>query len=385
MFKRETVIFRMIILAFVGAGINMIFFSLVLWQLANSVLSHPIIITQNTVGMLNQTTIPILQGTIVAVIQNATGVPPQPSSFQLTESLVLDYSVYIVVSLIYCLAVSLAFKPKRIVSPLLTQGLTVAFMTIEFVIPFTMYTYLLHNQQAVENALGILILASAMLILVGFIQTELIRRWVGLNEPLEEIDKHIVSFDIDFKKMKEIMLSDEFLSLGGFKRKKNKSHEQLILESSSRDSEKLVFVLSADKKDERSYLAGIPYQISYNTISKSAKASAWMESIILFLKERSKKYEENKQDEGTTFAYALAMKHVLDSTKPKINNLITLPSYEKTALIVTSIIWVLLTATWYFKFITLEGYFTTLVLISIELMFVFLPALIEKAKGETED
>jgi hypothetical protein len=380
--KREQIILRLVALIILGAGINILFIGLTVWDFTHSG-REPILLTQNAIGTLNNTSITIASGTVIGVIQNTPQTEQEP--FQITQVMVTHYLMYFVLSIVYSVGASLAFKPKRFVSPFYIQMVTMGFFAIIITTPFLLYPNVITNESFVQGVFGITFVLFLLLILVGLIQSGIVRRIVALNEPFDNLDSITSIYNIKYADLKKILVDESFQSLGGFVSIRQPVKDKLILESRSRTDEKIILVLTPDMKDEKSIIAGFGYGVVYNTIIPSKSAKAWLESLFYFLEKQTGTPIKDDTNLSKTDAYVTAYRRIIQSTKPQITGIAYLPRYQITTLIVTGIIGALLTVAWQiFNFLDDSAYITTLVLILIELLIVFVPLMIDKSRKEIE-
>ncbi|MDE1877278.1 MAG: hypothetical protein KGI07_01980, partial [Thaumarchaeota archaeon] len=126
--------------------------------------------------------------------------------------------LYFFLTIVYSLVTTLSFSPKRIVSPLYVQFLTAGIMTIilsSLLLTNTNSVYA--NNPAYLIQLALITLALFILMgMLGFVQTEILRRIVGLNGNDNDLDRVTYSIDAKFDHVKKIITERPLLILGDF-------------------------------------------------------------------------------------------------------------------------------------------------------------------------
>lgn len=209
--------------------------------------------------------------------------------------------LYVVLPVLYCIPVSLwAFKPKRTVSALNIQLLTIVLFgiilltkeVISFSGPNANFDYI-----RFAETFGIIWLFSIMLYgIVGFVQTLFIRWWIGLNR--EDLDVKTYSVALDFKKVRELLDDPSFLNVRKLTKKFDESDFMLMKSQSVVNG--IVIAAGPDRsKKGHCILATVPFNQSLYAVSRSASSSNLRTSIVDEIKGRlgnGIKFEDTQYD-----------------------------------------------------------------------------------------
>ncbi len=197
--------------------------------------------------------------------------------------------MYILVPTIYCVFVSLLLRPKRIVSPLNIQlgVLSIGGILVldKVVFPAGYLIALPVPQQvSVITAFGIqMFLAGMMTVVLGFLQTIVVRWWVGFN--LEELDRvsYTINDSLDFVKGQ---FNDSFREPFGLSEPEKNDSGMIIVSSHSANGESLVLVLRDVREPEKfnCILATVAYQNKFTVLTKTKEASAGRDAVVWALK-----------------------------------------------------------------------------------------------------
>ena len=380
--KAERTASRVFALVFLGGALNAIFLGLSFWQFVQS-------------G--------------IQIVSFATG-----------PTLVL-IGLYLALAVFYGIATSVLFKPKRIVSPILMQMVTAGFLGFILAYPLIMYPTSLalgvpdRNQtapatpqevtqhlqtrlnEAVRNIATNIIFISGGLIAVGFVQHEIVRRVVGINGSRQDIDTKTYSFNASYDRMCQILLAPDVLNSHEFIPITKHASGIVILKSANRNTEKFILAIIPDpaNKERKSILATVAYEVKFDTTFKSPEASLIRDQFIAWLKDEVPIKPADELTEAEPAYYRLpdstsdlatitVIAKALQSTQP-LTKVGEIPRYQVYVLIATIIIGGIMTVGWLIGAIPPELYGSSLILITIELMFIFIPAVMEeKRKRESQ-
>ena len=337
--KKDYSLLRLFILTFLGAGIHVTIILVSIWQLS------PLTVDQTTLGV------------------------PQ-----------LMYLLgYFGFTIAYCVATTLSFNPKRIVSPLNIQLMVATILVIVFS-GILLSQKLTPNPQNITTFASFVVIAVLVPFLLGFaglVQSEIVRRIVGLNGTEENLDRLTIRLNGDFQTVSNTLKTKEILNLANFRIKEKES--TLILKSRLIDTkEKIIFVLTRDPRDPlyHSILSTVVYEAGFYSIFKSSLAVTRRDSIIgeiekrVSLKRLPLDDKESFNNEPSRIALRLALK----ATEPKIFVIGKIPRHILLIVTATIVFLGILIYSWIFgKFITQDLFVTSLVIVIVALLFEFIP------------
>lgn len=331
---------RVIILTFVGATIQLFFFAFLVWQFSRS-------------AILNLSTF-------------------EPQLFAIIG--------YFALTIIYSIPTSLSFTPKRIISPLNIQIITVGMLLIILSI-----SLMLGESRSIdtESYLVSITLISLMMILAGVAQTEFVKRAIGMNGTIEDLDRKSYLINMTFTKVASVIKQETLLNLGEFKIMKD-STDMIVLKSKLRTFEKMIMVISKfGDKSEKTLLATISYESRYYSIFKTPNASKLMGSIYGELKSDLKKLQTDlkiTEKEPNDLVSLEASRYALRETQSKFGSVNELPRYYIFVSIFIIVTAIIISVAYYYKMISDELFIGSIILIVVEGLFVFIPVAIEAKK-----
>ncbi|TRZ70048.1 MAG: hypothetical protein D4R96_02120, partial [Nitrosopumilaceae archaeon] len=217
--KREKIVIRIIVLIFLGAGLHVLFLHVDLWNFTNTIYLKPIFLHQDTSAFFNGTHMTLQNNTVVAIVKNATSTDLQPLK-SLDASFILYYVAYFVLTIVYSVSTSLIFKPKRIISPLSIQAVSIGIILIVIATPFAWTPSLVSNHVVVNNVIGWVFIISSILLITGFTQAVIVKGLVGMNIDPDGLERKAWSIDLRYDFVKKIILSEDFMSQENFRVKK---------------------------------------------------------------------------------------------------------------------------------------------------------------------
>lgn len=306
---------------------------------------------------------------------------PRTADQQLTSTAVLFLASYFFIGIVYSITATLSFSPKRIVSQLYIQ-ISTAIIIIIFMSFFYYYLELAPSLGEVEKkeATGVLVLIPFILGITGFIQTEIIKKVVGLNGNENELDIQTYEINAKFHEIENLLKEKSYRNLVDFHIDR-KSNGILVLESRLRPiTEKIIFVLSTnDQENSKSIMATVAYDFKYHSIKKSENASRRRNSLISELKQNLKDIDSSYDcvlTQSMTDASLEAKRIALKPTIPKIFAIRYIPRYILLAIFGTIALFGILTYGRFFgEFVNDDVYYTSIVLIILATLFEFLPLL----------
>lgn len=225
----------------------------------------------------------------LSVSPTLIGLPGQPTFFFSPMDILNFVGAYLLVPLAYCIILSYAFDPKRIVSPLNIQIGTVAIGTIILLnrVMFQTYYYTPFPppQGAVIAGTFLFWLSVALLsaMIIGAYQTRIVSWWVGLN--LEDYDRVTYVINDDFNAV-AAAFDDEFIKTFGLH--KRRENDTFIITSEYRRGNSMILVLMRD--DDlvahrlRTILATVAFKTSLYALSRSEQSSADRNNLVWALK-----------------------------------------------------------------------------------------------------
>jgi hypothetical protein len=339
---------RYLILVFLGAGINF------------------------SIG------IGVMLSSLTALVRN----PAQAlSSKGLPTSVAILAISYFAIGIIYATCMSLAFRPKRIISPLYVQIVTASFVPI-LIVALQLLQPIYNFATVAFLALGYFVLSLMMFFIAGIGQTIIVRYLVGLNGTKEDTDTFRLLIDSKLENVLKVLRNDEVqeaLRLDGEERKIGE-HSRLF-RTSRTEAPQLFIVVMADSEDKnKTHLATVSYREYFYGIVKGGHLLEEEREHII-----KKAFEESgltfKDDATDSIAQSVAYIHGLAVTESKLLSLRSLPPHTRAILIGLTALAVIMTIVWKIGYITLEMYETFLVFAALSVLFDLLPLLRTKRKN----
>lgn len=294
---------------------------------------------------------------------------------------------YFLIGIIYSTSVSLAFQPKRIVSPIYVQVATAAFVPILVVFLFSTTP----EASAIDYLIGsllatlLLLLALAIFFVAGLGQTPIVRYLVGLNGTRENINSFGLVVNGELGDVLKVLKSDGFqeaLRLDKKEERKTGEHSR-VFRTSQGEKEQLFIAVIADPDDaKKTQLATASYiQASYGIIKTGDMIEEAREHII---QESLKKAGMKPSIDNTdSLARFMAYDHALHVTRSKLLALRSLPPHSKAIAIGLGLMTFLMAALWNYQIITLDMFETFLIFDAFAALSNLLPRL--RTKRRTSD
>ncbi len=249
----------------------------------------------------SQLTISIFFATIVIVpLQAWILLPVTIQSFTALEKIPINYfpsssitfPAYFLLTIIYCILASLFFRPKRIISPINIQAITV--VVFSFLMIYNSFQISMTSQVFVNIFISLIFVAMTV-ILIGIVQL-LIVRWVtGLNDDGTDKISYLVN-----EKLKDVLKNiggKNYLSSRDFNILRDGGIiDNKILSLRCRDNVNNFVIVSFGsllEDNNKTIIATVAYHSDLTWVSKSKKASIQRDSIINDIKERLEKNNNN--------------------------------------------------------------------------------------------
>jgi hypothetical protein len=317
------------------------------------------------------------------------GVPQLPTGDQTFEA------IYLSIGLLFAIPASLAFRPKRMISPFWIQLLTwtlgevVAYSNLA-AYPNVFYQFLngqtVVKQTALQFALGYSVLYLLLLMVVGFVQFFIVRWIVGLNGTENDIERRTFILSVEYKQLVRLVADRIFRSVSRvFLRERSRGHFVIFANNQNGAGDKIVLGVSPDPKGDptKSLLATVAFSAGNTSISKTDEASALLESSLLYLEQKSGlKREQTSTDNDIsdrTMAFALRR------TKPSLGIVNDIPRYHLFALSFTFLLALAMSAAYFvFHAIDSTAYTDSLVLIAVAVVIEFGPLIRESLSHKEE-
>lgn len=262
---------------------------------------------------------------------------------------ILYFAGYVILTIVYCIILSLAFHPKRIVSPINVQVGTATVLSAFLIYSQTANMRITSTIQALELfeslALATIIL-TFFLVAVGVFQFLVVKWVVALN--FDSVDR--MSFLVDGK-TEEIMkiLGDEFVDVWEFSRRKDNPRAKKpiwVLKCRDPYGNSIILTLGSYSGDEKKcVLATVAYHKGLYSISESKTSSGMRVSIINDVRERLRQSDlklslaqmDGVDDPVSSKAYSHALASTLPKTEITKEFFRNIPRYYLYGIIATSI------------------------------------------------
>lgn len=327
------------------------------------------------------------------VFSSLTALVQSPSqaltSTGLPTSVAILVVCYFIIGIIYSTSVSLAFQPKRIISPLYIQITTSSFVPILIVyLLLTVPSTIAVDWSAISGIAIFLFLVSFLMFFVaGIGQIMIVRYLVGLNGTKENINSFGLVINGKLEDVLKVLKSDgsqEALYLS--KRDERKTGEHSFVFRTPRGTRKQLFIaIIADPNDnKKTQLATVSYVQTYYGIMKTGD---------LIKEERKHTIKSALEKAGMTFsddetdslARYMAYDHGLSITESKLLTLRSYPPYSKAILVGITLMAIIMSALWKVGYITPEMYETFWIFAGFAVLFDLLPLLrTERRRAESD-
>lgn len=210
--------------------------------------------------------------TVVVVLTSTS--QPFPSVSEQQVGYIVAYGL---LSVPYCAGATVAFKPKRFVSPLYVQVIT-------FVLASSpLFYYLFANaayasiDQLVQVLGRIAYGLGAFLLVIGLYQEISVRWLVGVSN--EGYDPKTFILQKDFGKMKDFFLNSDFLKSWELKIIEN-ANDRMVVRAKRSLRNSTVMVLTHDEGGNHSILATCAFRATRDVVKKDGPASRRRDRIV---------------------------------------------------------------------------------------------------------
>ncbi len=305
----------------------------------------------------------------------------QTGNINLTASSYPYLVGYFVLTIVYCVLASLAFHPKRIISPINVQIGTIVVISAILFSAELMSSRIYSTSQAlsiVTNVLFLSVLLAVVLGVIGFIQFLIVLWAIGLN--FENVER--VSFSVNTKSEEVIsVLGDDFIDVWGFSRQKDNpssKKKNIIWVLKCRDAvgNHVVLTIGSHPLDaNKTVIATVTYHSTVYSIDKSKEATEMRVSIINDISGRllsfNQQFALTKMDVVDDVVSFKAYSHALDVTCPKTQ--ITaeffrkIPRYYLYGISITFLALIFTTIAFIFNFLDLNTFVGAIVVLVVAL------------------
>lgn len=232
--KREDTLIQQVVLIFVGGGLNTL---LMIFSLLE--------ITRNP----------------DVVFSNTGQIPFITTSPELTIS-------YVGIGVIYSIATSLSFTPKRIVSPLYVQITTATILVTIIYANIFINTAPVLTDNFLGGTIAIIMTIYGILSFLGFLQRWIVKKMIGANGTKENMDYQTYSVNAKFDEIRKTITDKQFLYSHNFIQK-GKFNDRIILQTRNSSHEKHTMVVVPHPEIQNcSILCITSYVIQYDWLRK---------------------------------------------------------------------------------------------------------------------
>ncbi len=217
--------------------------------------------------------IPEVPSFIQAILQN-TGITPPPSQW-------VYLMLYYAIPIIYSIPASLAFTPKRVVSPLnILMGASSLYSIYLASSLVQSYPYFL----VFEYGAIIWLLFFAVALIVGIPEAWLVRLLVGLNGDMDSLSmgsnpaRKTYIVPVPFQKVVEIIFNPTNLDVWDMPKPRRKKNEVILQSYSSYEHQKLFIVRPHDS--DNTIIASVAFEKRFYSIYQSEVASRRRDRLV---------------------------------------------------------------------------------------------------------
>jgi hypothetical protein len=331
---------RTIVLIFIGAGVNLTVGYVTLLSALNALISSP---TKTLMSNIPQTAI------IFALL-------------------------YFVVGILYSTSASLAFKPKRIISPLFTQLLAASFVPIlvYYVISIT------EPQMSLATGAGVAFVVFMMALGIfgaaGLGQERVVKLLVGLNGTKDDVNSFSLLVDGKLSDVIKVLKKPDVREALEIDKRYDKrpSKHSYVFRTPDYHSRQLFIALMADSNNAKTQLSTVSYTQTRYWIQKTGSIKE---------KQRISTLEDVLRGAGLTFnpdttnspAKLIAYNHGLGVTEPKLLGLKNVSNSSKAILGCLAVLIGVVTLLWKTGYMNPDTYETFVVLAGLSILVDFLP------------
>jgi len=319
------------------------------------------------------------------MLSSLTALVQSPSqaltSTGLPTSVVILVVFYFIIGVVYSTSISLAFQPKRIISPLYIQITTSAFVPI-LILSIELMSPVPDWVSFSAIALFSFLISFILFFVAGLGQTPIVRYLVGLNGTKENTNSFGLVIDGTLENVLKIMRNDSFqeaLSIG--EEHKNGEHSFVFRTLSARKQQLFIAVMTDQDNEKKTHLATVSYVQTYYGISKTGDLIE--EGRKYTVRRALRKAKLTYDDETDSQAQFVPYNYALSITESKLLTLRSLPPHSKAILIGLGLMFLIMTVLWKFNFISPEMAETFWIFAGFAALFDLLPLL--KTKPEKQN
>jgi hypothetical protein len=322
----------------------------------------------------------VVLSSLLALVQNPTQT--LLSQAALPASVAILVFSYFIMGTIYATVVSLAFHPKRIISPLYIQIVTSAFVPI-LIVALQLLQPLTDLVETAFLALSYFAISFVMFFVAGIGQTAIVRYLVGLNGTKEDTSTFRLIILDKLENVLKVLRSDEVqevLELDRREEQKVREHARLLRTSRTATKQFFIVVASDASDSNITHLATVSYSEMFYGVTKSGYLlENEREHVIKHALRRAKmKFTPDASD---STAQSIAYIHGLAVTESKLLSLRSLPPHTKAILGGLIVLAFIMTLVWKVGYVTSEMYESFLVFAALSVLFDLLPLLRTRRKS----
>ncbi len=286
--------------------------------------------------------------------------------------------LYGVVGVVYSTAASLAFKPKRFVSPITIQMLAVPILGILFVD----YVLRLVTPPALGSILSsslilLYVLIAMILYLIGRLQQRIVLYFVGLRGTKEDTIRDLWLLEGKLDDVLAVMSQKELRYALDISPAEELRKNIFLFSTGALEEQKLFLVLRGPVKGENlSELGSVAYEVSGSGTENSSNAKDVTKMRLDHLKDALVKKGIKTQEVGssseTSEALQVAYEYAMRPTDSHILGFAKLPRAHKIGALGLTLIFILVSGAWLYGTLSTENYEVALILLGIALFTEFL-------------
>jgi hypothetical protein len=256
---------------------------------------------------------------------------------------------YFVIPIVYCICISLSFNPKRIVSPINAQIMTMSFLTI------MLFYKILNSTIEITDLTKLLINLSTsilvgyiLLIEIGWLQLFVVRKVVGLN--FGSIERKTIEID-GFSPEKIIdKLKESFLFVWDFNLDEDQENNIFIMKRGGGKKKWSGIIAVKGLSKNKSIISIILFQSKTYSIEKSEDTSRIMNELIDTIKGKLLssnikfviKEKKTYEDTVSKKVYEICLDMIGSKFKNIRGAVKKIPAFYKTLLIILTVIFLII-------------------------------------------
>ncbi len=286
--------------------------------------------------------------------------------------------LYFVIPIIFCIATSLSFYPKRMVSPLNIQILTFGMIVI-----FSMLiTYSVNPLITIhlKDLFAVMMYFFAIIISFGFGQLFLVKLVIGMNGTKDDINQKTYRISLSFEKVESIILDKEFKETWYFKTKRD--HDKIIMKSKFFTTENILIGLQKDPENKNYCIfSTASYEAKFYQIQSTRRIRNKQDLVINEIK---KKIGELALGDPVKIDYEISddiENLALGQTQNKLLFFTRMEGIHKKVLIGLAIVFALVSIVHFAGPLSTDSYLTSIILIGIAIVTDLIPILTKTSKN----